>query len=258
MCHEMIDLQSKQAALGEMLENIAHQWRQPLSVITTAASGVKMQKQYDMLEDVHLLSAMDTIGTQAQYLSQTIDDFRNFVKGTNEKELYDFKKMIDEFLHLVQGSIQSNHIKVERDTDRPIRVFGDKNRLIQGLINLYNNAKDAFKEHPEKERIICISTKTEGENAVICFRDNAGGIPEEIMGKIFEPYFTTKHKAQGTGLGLHMTHQLIVDGMGGTISVKNDQHPCRGIACTGAHFTITLPLHREEENPRENSTYQEK
>jgi len=243
----IIDLQSKQAALGEMLENIAHQWRQPLSVITTTASGIKIQKEYNILDDAHLLPAMDTIETQAQYLSQTINDFRNFVKGANKDKAYTLAEAIDTFLHLIEGSIRDNNIHILRDTDQDIAMFGDENKLIQVFINLFNNSRDAFEEHKENGRMLCIMIETEGDHAVIRFRDNAGGIPEEIIDKIFEPYFTTKHKAQGTGLGLHMTHQLIVDGMGGTIHVKNDHRPYHGHECIGALFTITLPRNLQSE-----------
>jgi len=234
--------QSKMVSMGEMIGNIAHQWRQPLSVISTGATGMKMQKEYDLLKDEDFYKMCDDINNNAQYLSKTIDDFRNFIKGDRTKVVFDLKEDIDSFLHLVEGSIKSNNINMILDLDANINIDGYQNELIQCFINIFNNTKDAMKENKNDERYLFISSKKNEDNAIIIFRDNAGGIPENIIEKIFEPYFTTKNQSQGTGLGLHMTYNLIVDGMKGSIIASNVQYKHENIQYKGAEFTITLPL----------------
>jgi len=233
----------KMASMGEMIGNIAHQWRQPLSVISTASTGMKMQKEFGALSDEQFNKNCNLINDNAQYLSQTINDFRNFIKGDRTKKIFNLKDDIDSFLHLVEGSIKRHNINMILDIQKDIEIDGYKNELIQCLINIFNNAKDALKENNnENNRIIFISTYIDQKNAVIKIKDNADGIPENIINKVFEPYFTTKHKAQGTGLGLHMTYNLIVDGMAGTIKVSNAKYSYDNKECTGAKFTITLPI----------------
>ena len=238
----IISQQAKQAALGEMIGNIAHQWRQPLSTISTAATGLKMQSRYGMLSDEHLIESCDTINEQAQYLSHTIDDFRNFIKGNREKKIFRLNDAVEYFLNLTGGALGDHRIELERDIPNNIQINGYENELIQCFINIFNNAKDAFHDKKINPRAIRISAEEHKDRVVIIFLDNAGGIPDDVLPKIFEPYFTTKHKAQGTGLGLHMTYNLIVDGMGGTIEADNATYRYKGWDYTGARFTITLPL----------------
>ena len=233
--------QSKMAALGEMIGNIAHQWRQPLSIISTASTGMIMQKKFNTLDDDAIESNCDIINKNAQYLSQTIDDFKNFIKGDKEKAPFNLSENITTFLHLVEGTKKSNNIYLELHLQDNIIINGYQNELLQCFINIFNNAKDALSQR-EENRYIFISTKFDDEKAEIIFRDNAGGIPEDIIGKIFEPYFTTKHKSQGTGLGLHMTYNLVVNGMNGLIKVDNVDFEFKGESYTGAEFVITLPL----------------
>ncbi len=233
--------QLKLVAMGEMIGNIAHQWRQPLSVISTGATGLKLQKEYDTLTDENFISTCDMINDNAQYLSKTIDDFRDFIKGDRNIVEFNLLKNVESFLHLVEGSIKNNNIKVVKDIDENIRVHGYPNELIQCFINIFNNAKDALKDK-EHEKLIFISTELKEDKVNIIFRDNAGGIDEDILQHIFEPYFTTKHQNQGTGLGLHMTFNLIVDGMGGSIKAKTVSYTYEQIKYTGAEFVITLSL----------------
>ena len=117
------------------------------------------------------------------------------------------------FLNLVNGSIKNNNINIVLNIQEDIQIDGYENELTQCLINIFNNAKDALKETIEDNRMIFISTVTTNDKAIIKIKDNAGGIPDDVLPKIFDPYFTTKHQSQGTGLGLHMTYNLIVDGM---------------------------------------------
>ena len=234
--------QSKLAAMGEMLSNIAHQWRQPLSVISTGATGMKIQKEYDNLSDEELIKTCDMIDENAQYLSQTIEDFRNFLRSGSKSVRFDIKNDTDKFLKLVNASIKNYYIQVILDLEEHVEVQGYPNELIQCFINIFNNSKDELKKLPEEERFIFISQQVIDHNIFITFRDNAGGIPEDIMDKIFEPYFTTKHQSQGTGLGLHMTHNLIVNKMNGTIEAKNVEFDFNDKHYKGAEFNIKIPL----------------
>ena len=233
--------QSKMVAMGEMIGNIAHQWRQPLSIISTGATGLKLQKEHNLLTDNSFFEVCDLINENAQYLSKTIDDFRNFIKGNRKKVEFKVIDEIESFLHLVEGSIKSYDINVVKDINKDIIINSYPNELIQCFINIFNNAKDALKNQEDK-RLLYISTSLKEDKITISFKDNAGGIPPNILPHIFEPYFTTKHQAQGTGLGLSMTYNLISKGMNGTIQADNIVYKDKNKEYTGAIFTITLPL----------------
>jgi signal transduction histidine kinase len=234
--------QTKMAAMGEMIGNIAHQWRQPLSVISTSASGMQTKKEFGLLNDDEFNHFCELINDNAQYLSQTIDDFRDFIRGDSKKELFNLSKSVDSFLHLVNASIKEHQIKVKIDIDTNIELIGLPHELNQTFINLFNNSKDALKSLDEESRLIFISADIQDKQIIINFKDNGGGIKDKIIDKVFEPYFTTKHQSQGTGLGLHMVYRMIVEGMGGTIHVENDTFSHESTEYTGAVFTITLPM----------------
>ena len=143
-------------------------------------------------------------------------------------------------MHLVDSSIKNNQIKIILDLQEDIQIDGYENELIQCLINIFNNAKDALKEKNIGERLIFISTYINEDKTIIKIKDNAGGIQPEVLPHIFEAYFTTKHKSQGTGLGLNMTYNLIVNGMSGNIEVKNITYEYEGNNYSGAEFFISL------------------
>jgi c-di-GMP phosphodiesterase len=234
--------QSKNAAMGEMIGNIAHQWRQPLSTISAGATGIKLQKKINTLTDEQLVKTCDIINDNAQFLSKTIDDFRNFIKGDRDYVSFNLKDTVGNFLNLVHPSFKRHSLEVILDIDNSIELYGHPNELIQCFMNLFNNAKDALKDSPHPEKYIFIELMKEDGNAVIKFRDNAGGIPEDILPRIFEPYFTTKHQSVGTGLGLHMTYNLITKGMNGTITALNMNYNYNGNFYNGAEFVIILPI----------------
>ena len=240
---KLLSEQSKLAAMGEMIANIAHQWRQPLSVISTAATGMKMQKEYGCLPDDIFNNTCDAINNNAQYLSNTIDDFKNFIKGDNRTRSFDLSKVIQSFLNLIDSSLKTHEIKVVLDLEDNIIIDGHDNELVQCLMNIFNNAKDALDQNLKKGKEFSISSKKIDDKIEINIQDNAGGIKEDVLPHIFEPYFTTKHKAQGTGLGLHMTYNLVTQGMHGkieasTIEYKNTDNKVQ----QGALFKITLPV----------------
>ena len=231
---------SKMVALGEMLGNIAHQWRQPLSVISTAASGVRIQKELAILKDEVFFDSMDGIINSASYLSKTIDDFNTFIKEDKEKRVFNLSTNIDRTLTILSGMIKLNDIQIILDIEDNIEIDNFENELLQALINIISNAKDILVENSIKNKLILISTIKEKDRVLISIKDNAGGVPDDIINRIFEPYFTTKHKTQGTGLGLYMVHQIIIDSMDGDISVKNSEFVHNDFKCQGAEFTIVL------------------
>ncbi len=233
--------QSKMASMGEMIGNIAHQWRQPLSVISTGATGLQMQKEYDMLTDKFFYKTCESINENAQYLSKTIDDFRNFIKGDRILETFNLKENINSFLHLIEGSVKTDNIDIILNLKENINLKGYPNELTQCFLNIFNNSNDILKLMDGK-RLIFIETYIKGDSIIIKFRDNAGGIPEEIINKIFDPYFTTKHQSKGTGLGLHMTYNLIIDGMHGAIEASNVEFIHNKIKYSGAQFQIELQV----------------
>ncbi len=234
--------QTRLASMGEMIGNIAHQWRQPLSIISTAATGMVLEKEYNLLSDVKFKKNCKAINDNAQYLSNTIEDFKNFIKGNRSKTIFNLSNNINSFLNLIEGTIKSNNISLILELDDDIVINGYENELIQCFINIFNNSKDALNEKKLDNKFVFITTTKIEKNLVITIKDNATGIPSEILTQIFEPYFTTKDKSQGTGLGLSMTYNLIVDGMNGTIEADNINYEYEGQTFTGAEFTITLSL----------------
>ncbi|MGB5866377.1 MAG: PAS domain S-box protein [Arcobacteraceae bacterium] len=239
---KLLNEQSKMAAMGEMIGNIAHQWRQPLSIISTGATGMQLQKEYGVLTDETFTNTCNMINNNAQYLSKTIDDFRNYIKGKSVKSRFKLKDTISSFLHLLNPSIQNHNLQVILRLDENITISGYENELTQCLINIFNNAKDILNEKNLDDKIIIIETIQKSDSVTISIKDNAGGIAKEILPKVFEPYFTTKHPLQGTGLGLSMSYNLIVDGMDGTIEASNVTFEHDSKTYTGAKFTITLPI----------------
>jgi len=234
----------KMASMGEMIGNIAHQWRQPLSIISTASTGILMEKEYGFLDDEKLIKNCTIINNNAQYLSKTIDDFKNFIKGERVKNVFHLKDNITSFLNLVEGSIKNHEIVIVQDIKQDIKINGYENELTQCFINIFNNAKDALKENIQTPNIryFFIIAYIEEDKVIIKLRDNGKGIQKELLDKVFDPYFTTKHKSLGTGLGMHMTYNLIVDGMLGNIEAATLDFEYEGQHYTGAEFTISLPI----------------
>lgn len=232
--------QSRHAAMGEMISIIAHQWRQPLSIISSVATSVLLYKEMKILSDEEIEKNMKHINDNAQYLSKTIDDFRDFLKNSRKVSNFNLNDQINSFLNLINASIKANEINIILNLQDNIYLSGYPNELLQCFINIFNNAKDAF-ETTSKNKYIFISTKKNKDKVEIIFKDNAKGIKGEVLTKIFDPYFTTKHQSIGTGLGLSMTYNLIVKGMKGNIEASNVKYIYENKEYYGAEFKITLP-----------------
>jgi len=232
--------QEKLASMGEMIGNIAHQWRQPLTVITTNASGVKLQRELDLLDDETFNKAMDSIISQSKYLSETIDDFRAYIKDDKQREETTIIYILNKTLSLNEASLKNNHIEVITDFKSDLKVYGYKNELVQSFLNIINNATDAIKERlvSDTARIILISTKKSRSGLTIEIKDNAGGIDKSILPRIFEPYFTTKHQSVGTGIGLSLSHDILVNHHKAQIDVMNEEFEYEGQKYKGAKFII--------------------
>ncbi|MBD3830722.1 MAG: GHKL domain-containing protein, partial [Arcobacter sp.] len=218
----LLSQQQKMVSMGQMIENIAHQWRQPLSLITTNASGMKLKKEMNDLDDEFFYKTLDSILNTSKYLSNTIDDFRYFFKPQKDKEDFYLEKCCKKTLDLLSANFIENRIKII-DNIQNIKICGYETELIQVLINILNNSKDALLSIEDEERLIFIDITKENGKAVIRVKDNAGGIEPSIIEKVFEPYFTTKHQHQGTGIGLYMCQEIINKHMDGYIDISNTE-----------------------------------
>lgn len=238
---KLIHQQSKMASMGEMLENIAHQWRQPLSVISTAATGIKMQKELGILSDEDEITSLNKINESSQYLSNTIDDFRRYLNSEQNYESFSVKDSIDYTLKLVSSKLDNRDIKIIKDYD-DFEIWGIKNEFVQVLLNIISNAKDSLENTSSSEKYIFISCEVYNDQINIIIKDNGGGIPIDLIEKIFDPYFTTKHKSQGTGIGLYMSAEIIRNHMKGHIFAENEAYEYNGTKHIGASFKIILSI----------------
>jgi len=233
--------QSKLASMGEMIANIAHQWRQPLSLISTASSGLRIQKELNLLTDEHFNNSLNSITNTTKYLSQTIDNFKNFFTPQSEKELVDLEEIIQKTIALASAELKKKNTKIIHNMNN-IKLMSYENDLIQVLINIINNAKDAFINLNGNYIFINANIDKANNNLIIKIKDSAGGIPHDIKEKIFEPYFTTKYKSNGTGIGLYMVMEIIQKHMSGTICVDNVTYNYKKDKFTGAEFIISVPI----------------
>ena len=236
----------KISSMIEMINNISHQWRQPLSIISTVSSGMLLKKEYGLLDDKEFRDNCIMIDNNVQFISKTIDNFRNFIDNDNNKKVFDLENAIEDFLNLVSALITNDHINIILNLEKDIKINGYENELIQCFINIFNNARTALNERKIEEKLIFISTSIEDNKAIITIKDNAQGISEEIMNKLFEPYITTKHQSQGIGLGLYITYNLVVDKMNGAIDIVNTVFTYNNKKYNGVEVTITLPIETEE------------
>ncbi len=227
----------KMASLGNMIGNIAHQWRQPLSVISTCASGISMKHEYGILKDEDIEPNMEMIVSNTKYLSETIDTFRDFIKESGDKETKKASvgELIETTLSIMEASLKNNYITItyNKGTEDYYKTMA-KGEFAQVITNLINNAKDALLERKVENPTIEVALKKIDNKLIITVEDNGGGIENSIIDNIFEPYFTTKHKSKGTGLGLYICHKIVVESLGGQIYVKNGEF--------GAKFFIEIEI----------------
>lgn len=233
--------QSKMAAMGEMIANISHQWKQPLNVITSMTSSIRLQKDFNKLTDEKLERYIDMTNDAAIYLSQTIDDFKDFFNPHKPKTKFNPKITMEKVFKLTSVQCDRHDIRILMEA-QDCEINSYENELLQVLINIINNAKDALVERAIVQKLIFIEVGCDKDKVIIKISDNAGGISHEVRGRIFEPYFTTKEDNRGTGIGLYMSKEIIEKNMKGKLDIQNSQFTYEENTHKGACFSITLPL----------------
>jgi PAS domain S-box-containing protein len=235
--HEhMLIQQSRMAAMGEMIGNIAHQWRQPLNSLGMLLFNIKDAYQFNTLDAAYLDQAVADGSRMVQKMSTTISDFANFFRPDKEMKIFSMLAQIKEAIALVESSFQNSNISIHIDAPHVLRLLGFPNEYSQVLLNLLTNAKEAILVHnqPYAGRVEIVLTAQDGQGCVsVC--DNGGGVPEEILDRIFDPYFSTKER--GSGIGLYMSKMIIERNMNGRITAKNIDG--------GAKFSVCAPLAAE-------------
>lgn len=229
--------QSRSAAMGEMISNIAHQWRQPLSTLGLVVQNILLDYKENQLGRDELEKYVATAQQCVTRMSETIDDFRDFFRPDKHKVFFNLHQAVKESLRLLEATLKNNNIQVILNEDEGLQAFGHPNEFSQVILNVLANAKDALVANKAHHRRIEIELHSGGHSAEVVIRDNAGGIAEEAIAKVFDPYFTTK--AGGTGIGLYMSKTIIEKHMGGNIICCN--------AGEGAEFSISIPLGTQEE-----------
>jgi len=224
--------QSKLASMGEMIGNIAHQWRQPLSQISAIHMNMKVTYDFDNFTKEYINKKIKEANILTNYMSQTITDFQNFFKPQGEKEEFMIQKACYEAYFILESSLKYHNIKTTFNIIEDSSVFGYKNEYSQVILNILSNAKDILIEREIEKPEINIEIKTGDNFAIVKIQDNAKGVKEDIIDKIFDPYFTTRYKNQGTGIGLYMSKNIIERNMSGYINVRNEN--------SGALFTIKV------------------
>jgi len=230
---EMILIQqSRHAAMGEMISNIAHQWRQPLNALGLLLQNIENMYEMDMLDDVYMKKSITKGTNLTETMSQTIDDFRDFFKPNKEKKLFNVANVIRDSLSIMDATLRHNNITIVVTLEENLEYYGYSNEFSQVLLNILTNAKDVLLCKAVENATIWLSSHKKDENIIIKIRDNAGGISIKVIERVFEPYFTTKEEGQGTGIGLYMSKLIVESHLGGSLDVQNHN--------TGAEFTITL------------------
>lgn len=226
--------QSRSAAMGEMIGNIAHQWRQPLSSLSLIMSNIEDSFLHDDMHRDEILGLFEKSRMLINKMSQTIDDFRYFFKPKCEKENFLASNSVTSTLDILSERLKNNEIELNTDLDENIEIYGHSNQLFQVILNFINNSIDALVENKDENRRIDIKVFEEENSAVIEVNDNGGGINEEIRERIFEPYFSTKDEKNGTGIGLYMSKIIVEKNFKGVIKVSNKNG--------GACLKIIIPL----------------
>ena len=224
--------QNRLAQMGEMMAMIAHQWRQPLNNLSLLQQLIISKYKKNKLDDNVMNYFQSNVTTHINMMSETINDFNNFFKPQEKKQWFEINEVILNILNIMKPSLYKKNIKIIFLAPSNYKYLGYKNSLGHALLNIINNAQDAFEEREKEEKKIIIEIKDSGEDFILSISDNAGGIPADIIENIFDPYFSTKDEKNGTGLGLYMTKMIITEHMNSIIKVHNNHE--------GAVFEIIL------------------
>ena len=229
--------QLKHTTMGEMISNIAHQWRQPLNILALVFQDTYIKYQLGAMTSEIMEKNYSKSNNLLQYMSQTIDDFRTFFRN-DDLAPFEIKTVIETVQEIVESRFLDHNVRFLLEASDHALVFGTENGFKQVIINLLNNALEAIIMRHVTHGTIRVQVHTDANEVMISVEDNGGGIDREVLPKVFDPYFTTKHQSQGTGLGLYMSKQIIEFNMDGVLRVENIKN--------GARFTIALPLYKEE------------
>ena len=232
--------QSRHAAMGEMISMIAHQWRQPLSTISMGANNMLADIELEIIEANTFKKMLHEILSQIQHLSKTIDDFRNFLKPDRSKHNTTVVAVMNDVLGIMNKSLENNNIDVSLNSKNDTEVLIYSRELLQVFLNILNNAKDVFVELSKEDKLINIEIYEEDNYVVTTICDNGGGIADDVITHIFEPYFTTKEKKNGTGLGLYMSKVIVEEHLQGSLDVYNSNE--------GACFKVSVPIRDKAED----------
>jgi len=228
---KMIELQARYSQMGEIIGMITHQWKQPLNAISMMANVLMLKQQNDSLDKKILEEKLDDIIMQVKYMSQTVNDFQYFFNPIKDKMYFNIFDSIQSVLDLVKSEYFHKNITVFLDGDKSVQAVGLPNEVNQVILSLLKNSKDEFIKNPHSNMWIKIYITSKDDKAIIEVSDNAGGIPEDIIDKIFDIYVTTKQ--DGSGIGLNISKSMIEEHMNGEMYVENIEN--------GAKFTIILP-----------------
>lgn len=224
--------QSKLASMGEMIGNIAHQWRQPLTELSSILINLELYFDHNKLTKEKFKAKIEESNEQILFMSKTIEDFRNFFKSNKPREDYRISIVVENVQKLMGSTLKNNHIELKIVIQDDFSINGYVNEVSQALINIFNNAKDVISERKVQEGCIRIETFMQDDKKIMTVEDNAGGIEIIPIEKIFEPYISTKHAKSGTGIGLYMTKTIIEKNNNGIIEVQNTEK--------GAMFIVTF------------------
>jgi len=240
--------QSKMASMGEMIGNIAHQWRQPLAELTLLIQSFKTAQKRGMLDDRFVDNRVNKGILLIDNMSETIENFRNFYSPKKHKSEFSVIESIQKSLDIFDGSFSNNNIKLvmKYDKDNNYNLYGYAYEVEQVFVNLLSNAKDSIIDrNSSHQRIICIEITSNNNIITIFVRDNGLGLDDKIKDKIFEPYFTTKDDDKGTGIGLYMSKKIVDEHLNGTLSASNVKFEVDNKKFSGAEFKLELPQTKE-------------
>ncbi len=229
---KMLEQQAKMAAMGEMMDAVAHQWKQPLNALMMLNDLLKSDFRDGLVDEAYIDDMTQTAEQQIEHMVNTLSEFRTFFRPDKEPEPFGLKRCIQSVMFLVKDEFLKHNITIHSESEHEVIVNGIENEFKHLILNIINNAKDAFNERERKQRDIFIRFYSDKGNATLEIEDNAGGIPEEVIGDIFKPNVTTKEEGKGTGIGLYMSAQ-IAQKLGGSLQVRNTDQ--------GALFYLNIP-----------------
>ncbi len=231
---------NRHIVLEELINNIAHQWRQPLSIISTQASSIILQKDLGMISDEEIDNSCNSILKSTEFLSNTIDNFKKILIHDSKNEQFNLQDVINDSLSLLEYANDDKNNQLFINIQHNIYIKGSKNEFLQVLLHIIDNAKSI--DCPYDKKLIFLDAKTHENKVIITIKDNCGGIENTIIDKIFDPYFTTKHKFVGTGLGLYIVYNIIKNSFLGTVKATNITFEYKNEKYKGANFEIQIPL----------------